>query len=334
MKQKVQVANLNSWGAPCRPGGEKPLNMVPVNCCVCGVDNADPVAVGEDFEYRTSPDTFLAMQCRQCGLVYLNPRPAMDELSRIYPPDYHAYDFSEEQFGFVYKVRRKLEANRLLACCKGLGEDARIIDVGCGDGFHLGLLREFGRPGWTLEGVDPSDLAVIAGKRAGLKIHRGTVQELDLPKNSYDLALMIATIEHVDNPSQVLEEVRSLLRPGGRVVIVTDNTNTLDFHLFKKRTWGGYHFPRHWNLFNPKNIRRLAHRVDMEVETLTTIVSPVNWVYSIRNTLVDWNAPRWLVELFSLKSTLALGVFTIFDMVNQVLGHGALMRIILKKPLQ
>jgi SAM-dependent methyltransferase len=279
------------FGAAHREGGEAPLSVEAVPCCICAVDDAEPVAVGEDFEYRTSPDSFIAVRCRQCGLVYLNLRPRAEELSRIYPPDYHAFEFSEEQFGFVYKVRRRLEARRLLQLCQGLGSDARVLDIGCGDGFHLGLLKEFGEPGWELEGVDPSSHAVQMGARKGLKIHPGTVQELDRPAASYDLALMIATIEHVDDPPGVLSAVRALLKPGGRVVIVTDNTDTFDFKLFKGRHWGGYHFPRHWNLFNPGTIRALARKAGVEVDSLTTIVSPVNWVYSIRNTLVNWGAP-------------------------------------------
>lgn len=319
------------YGASCRPGA-KPLLFTHVNCCVCEVDDAEPLAVGEDFEYRTSPDTFMAMQCRGCGLVYLNPRPALSELDTIYPHDYHAFEFSAERYGFVYQVRRRLEAKRLLSACKGLGKTARIIDVGCGDGFHLRLLRDFGKSSWQLEGVEPSDLAVQAGLNEGLTIHKGTVQDLDLPAESYDLAFMIATVEHVDHPAEVLAAVRSLLKPGGRLVIVTDNTSTLDFKLFKHRHWGGYHFPRHWNLFNPYNLRLLAQKVDFQVETLNTIVSPVNWVYSIRNTLVDWGAPRWLINQFSLQSTLSLGVFTLFDMVHQWTGHGALMRATLRRP--
>ena len=61
------------------------LRLVPAVCALCGVDDADPVGVGQDFEYRTSPDHFLAVRCRRCGLVFLNPRPADEEAGRIYP---------------------------------------------------------------------------------------------------------------------------------------------------------------------------------------------------------------------------------------------------------
>jgi SAM-dependent methyltransferase len=319
-------------GASCRPEGRAPLDLVPVRCCICETNHEAPLAIGEDFEYRTSPDTFLAVRCADCGLVYLNPRPAVSELDRIYPPDYHAYQFSEASFGFVYKVRRQLEAKRLLACCKGLGADARILDVGAGDGFHLGLLQEFGHRRWQLEGVEPSARAVAAGRHKGLNIYQGTVEQLDLPLASYDIAFMIATIEHVADPVGVMLAVRALLKPGGKLIIVTDNTDTLDFRMFSDRHWGGYHFPRHWNLFNPSTMRTLAAKTGLEVAQLTTIVSPVNWVYSIRNSLVERGAPKWLYEQFSLNSTLSLGIFTLFDMIHQFFGHGALMRATLRRP--
>lgn len=328
---KLTQKRFSPLGAKCREGFSKPLSLNHVRCCVCETSMEQPLAVGEDFEYRTSPDTFMAVQCKSCGLVYLNPRPALADLDQIYPPDYHAYEFSQESFGFVYQVRQRLEAKRLLAYCKGLRPRAKIIDVGAGDGFHLELLQKFGDRSWSLEGIEPSARAVTAARAKGLAIHQGTVQDVDLLPGSYDLALMIATIEHVDNPTEVLLAVKSLLKPGGRVVIITDNTDTLDFQLTKSRHWGGYHFPRHWNLFNRKTICALAHKTDMEVVEIGTIVSPVNWVYSIRNTLVDWGAPRWLYERFSLSSTVSLGIFTLFDMLNQAFGRGALLRVVLRR---
>ncbi len=312
--------------------GAASLRLANTPCCLCGVEDAAPVAVGEDFEYRTSGDSFLAMRCRSCGLVYLNPRPATSELDRIYPASYHAFQFSQENFGFVHRVRSRLEARRLLSYCNHLGDVARILDVGCGDGFHLALLKEYGRQGWKLEGVDTSDRAVEAARDAGLNVHMGTVESASLPAESYDLVLLIATIEHVADPPAVMRAAARLLRPGGRVVIVTDNTATLDFRLFGGRHWGGYHFPRHWNLFDKRSLRMLAEQAGLEVLQLATALSPVNWVYSIRNRLVDRHAPRWLVDRFSLKSPLSLAAFTLLDGAFKALGRGALLKLTAVKP--
>ncbi|NJO56805.1 MAG: class I SAM-dependent methyltransferase [Rhodospirillales bacterium] len=254
------------------------------------------------------------------------------EFSRIYPDSYHAFSFSEESFGFVYKVRRKLEAKRLLKICKDLPEDARIIDVGCGDGFHLGLLREFGPASWQLEGVDLDNRAAAMAERHGLTVHVGTVEALPLEPGAYDFALMIQTIEHVASPPAVVSAVRKILKPGGRLLIVTDNTDSLDFTLFKSRHWGGYHFPRHFNLFNRNALTRLATKCGFQTERIRTIVSPVNWTYSVRNMLDDNGAPHWLVNWFSLKSPISLAFFTLFDMCHQLFGRGALMQAVLRRP--
>jgi ubiquinone/menaquinone biosynthesis C-methylase UbiE len=313
-------------------GTKKKLELIHVQCCVCESDDAVPVGVGEDFEYRTSADTFVAMRCERCGLVYLNPRPTAAEFETIYPPTYHAFDFSEKDFGLVYKIRSRLEAKRLLNWCKNLPREAKILDVGCGDGFHLNLLQKYGQKSWTLEGVDIDRRAAERAEKSGLKVYAGSVEKLALPENNYDLAFMIQTVEHVEKPDEVLSAVRRILKPGGRLVVVTDNTDSIDFKLFKNSYWGGYHFPRHWNLFNRKSLAKLAEKCGFEVDDLTTQVSPVNWVYSIHNALVDRRAPQFLINQFTLKSAVSLSAFTSLDILLQKMGRGALLRAILRKP--
>jgi len=310
----------------------KPLKFTRVKCCVCDSDDANPIGVGKDFEYRTSPDTFVAMRCDSCELVYLNPRPDVSEFETIYPPTYHAFDFSEKDFGIVYKIRSQIEAKRLLSWCADLPDGARILDVGCGDGFHLNLLKNYGKKSWRLEGVDFDKRAVEMAEKSGLIVHEGSIETLDLPANAFDLAFMIQTIEHLEKPPEILAAIRNILKPGGKLVIVTDNTDSLDFKLFKNGYWGGYHFPRHWNLFNRNSLAELAGKAGFEIADLTTQVSPVNWVYSIHNALIDWEKPRWLVNQFTLKSTVSLSVFTMLDVVLQKFGRGALLRAILQKP--
>lgn len=310
----------------------KRLKLTHVACSVCGADDNEPVGVGEDYEYRTSRDIFLAVRCAVCDLIYLNPRPHVSEFETIYPSNYHAFDFSAKDYGLIHKVRSRLEAKRLLSWCADLPRDARVLDVGCGDGFHLKLLKEYGAKTWTLEGVDVDRRAAQMAEKSGLKVHLGTVEKLDLPENSYDLAIMIQTVEHTEKPFEILAAVRRVLKPNGKLVIVTDNTDSLDFKFFKGAYWGGYHFPRHWSLFNRKSLAHLARRAGFEIFDLKTQVSPVNWVYSIHNTLVDRRAPRFLIDRFTLKSTASLSAFTALDIALQKFNRGALLRAILQKP--
>jgi 2-polyprenyl-3-methyl-5-hydroxy-6-metoxy-1,4-benzoquinol methylase len=325
-----QTSNAEAPGSPMptSPSHRRELKLVPAICCLCGIEDAEPVGVGHDFEYDTSDDTLLAVRCKQCGLIYLNPRPADAELHRIYPDNYHAFAFQESNFGLIYRIRRQLEARRLLRWCRDLPTNARILDVGCGDGFHLALLREFGKTGWMVEGVDTDHRAVAAAAARGLTVHHGRVEAMQLPAGSYHLVLLIMTLEHLADPAAVLRSIAPLLAPGGRVGIITDNTGSPDFAIFGGRHWGGYHFPRHLTLFNRNTLTLLAQRANLTVEQIGTAVSPVNWTYSLRNFIQDWGGKRWrwLSDRLSLHSPVALAIFTLLDWPLAQLGRGAILR--------
>ena len=308
------------------------LTLEPVACCLCGQPDGRAVGVGADFEYHTSAATFLAVRCPRCALVYLDPRPSMADLGVIYPDDYHAFAFDEARFGIVHRIRSRLEARRLLRVGRGLPGDASVLDVGCGDGFHLDLLRRYGPDGWRVRGVDTDQRAASAAQRRGLDVHCGAIEDAPIEPGSIDLALCIQTVEHVADPVMLLSAIARVLRPGGRLYLITDNTDSPDFAIAKGRHWGGYHFPRHWNLFNKASMRTLAARAGLEVESLGTMTSPVNWTYSVRNLLVDWGAPPWLYQRFSLESAPALAVFTAVDTAFTAVGRGALLRVVLRRP--
>jgi SAM-dependent methyltransferase len=308
------------------------MKLEPALCALCDLDDCEPIAVGSDFEYETTDEEFLAVQCRRCGLVYLNPRPDKESLGIAYPDTYHAFHFDASKFGFVYRVRQRLEAKRLLHWCKGLRDDAKILDIGCGDGFHIDLLKRFGKPGWTVEGVDADSRAATGAERRGLTIHCGLVEELPLEENTYDLIMMIMTIEHLSTPSLTVHRAAELLRPGGRLVIVTDNTGSPDFRFFRNRHWGGYHFPRHLYLFHAKNLSGLCAKAGLSPRSVKTAMSPVNWTYSMRNWIQDWRGPKWLRNCFSLSSPLALGVFTMLDLPLTWIGYGAILHGVFEKP--
>ncbi len=308
------------------------LQFEATRCCICKVDDAEPVGVGEDFEYRTSKDTFLAVRCRRCDLLFLNPRPASSEFERIYPDNYHAFAFDAKKFGLVHRVRQRLEARRLINFAKGMPEKIRVIDIGCGDGFHLELLASKGPKSWSLEGVDTDQRAVMAAREKGLKVHQGKIEELGLPSESFDLAFMIMTIEHLYEPTKTLAAVLDILKPGGRLVIVTDNVASPDFAFFKARHWGGYHFPRHAVLFDSKTLARTLESCGFEKKSVRTAMSPVNWVYLVRNWIDDWGGPRWLVRQFSLESPIALAAGTVWDSLWTAINRGAILHGIFVKP--
>lgn len=90
----------------------------------------------------------------------------------------------------------------------------RILDVGCGTGAMLELLREFGKA----EGLDSSENAINhCRQRLGLDIelHEGDIPGKLPPGRSYDVVTAFDVIEHIADPLAALRQVRQLLTPSG-----------------------------------------------------------------------------------------------------------------------
>ncbi|HUP43820.1 MAG TPA: class I SAM-dependent methyltransferase [Thermoanaerobaculia bacterium] len=95
-----------------------------------------------------------------------------------------------------------------------------VLEIGCGRGGTAEVLE--GRLGCRVTGVE---LNPVAAAEAGRRIHRvvhGDVEALDLG-GSFDLVLALEVIEHLVEPDRFLLRMRSLTRPGGRILLSTPN---------------------------------------------------------------------------------------------------------------
>jgi SAM-dependent methyltransferase len=205
-----------------------------VPCVLCGAQDGDVEATGWDFEYRTVPDEFRFLRCRACGHLYLSPRPSGDDLGVIYPADY--YSFSSGDSGLVARLRRRWEGGKVGLYRSLVGEGPRrILDVGCGDGRFLGLLRDFGSPAWQLVGVDFDPEVVARCAAQGFEAHTSRMEEFREGEGSYDAVVMLQLIEHVEDPVEICRRVFALLSPGGHFIVETPNVAGLDYRGFRGR---------------------------------------------------------------------------------------------------
>jgi SAM-dependent methyltransferase len=91
---------------------------------------------------------------------------------------------------------------------------ARILDVGCGDGQLLDKLAPWG----AAEGLE-TDRATLTRDSARRKIHVGPFDETFGAPGSFDLVLFLDVLEHLPEPVAALQRARTLLAPGGRIVL-------------------------------------------------------------------------------------------------------------------
>lgn len=236
-------------------------------CDLCG--RSDPETIYAGSQWRRSLPPVILVRCRNCGLMYLSPRPTVQEISAYYPTDYAAFRPAIEDEGFAlmrFMRRRKLKQRRRLVEHFGQRPAGRILDVGCATGLFL---HEMALTGWQTQGVELTEPAAeYARTRFGLNVFTGLLADLPAEKGSFDVVTFWDVLEHVFSPSAELECVARLLTPGGLVAINIPNWHSLDRWLFGP-FWAGLDPPRHLYDFTKTTLTTLLTRAGFQ---------PVAWV--------------------------------------------------------
>jgi 2-polyprenyl-3-methyl-5-hydroxy-6-metoxy-1,4-benzoquinol methylase len=142
-----------------------------------------------------------------------------------------------------------------------------LLDVGCGRG-DLGSW--FRARGWSVTGVEPSPEACTVARRRGMEVRTGTLAEVALDPDSYDVVVFRQSLEHVADPLADLRIALSALRGGGVAIISVPN-----FGCWQRRRFGGAWFhldlPRHRFHFDAGALRATLARAGFsDVETSTS----------------------------------------------------------------
>lgn len=268
-------------------------------CVLCG-NSGDSLYMNLQDVLFGVPGVWSIVKCVKCGHVWLNPAPTRHSLPHVYSNYYtHVGDGSiNSKFA---SLKNSLRAT-ILSDCYGYGEHVdktslsflgkllstvpmakefigmsvmgleaslrgKLLEIGSGSGKFLAEMRNLG---WKVVGVEPdSQAACIAREKYGLDIHVGALEEVALPSNSFDVISMNHVLEHIQNPILLFKECNRILKPGGRLVVVTPNISSCG-HMWFKRHWRGLEPPRHLNLFSLSSVKTCAEKSGFKVEVLRT----------------------------------------------------------------
>lgn len=123
--------------------------------------------------------------------------------------------------------RRDRKFERLAALLRAELPCARLLDAGCGDGRYFGTLAS--APPGHVVATDISErilaTAAATARRDGLGVElvRANMERLPFPDGDFDVVFSSQVIEHLLDPAAGARELARVLRPGGRLVLSTDN---------------------------------------------------------------------------------------------------------------
>ena len=234
-------------------------------CPGCRSADVKTLCRGEDILCHATERLFLVVECKECRMVRLYPRPDPQELRRYYPPQEPA-DARAAAPGFWKQLlRRFLFLDHARFVRRALDEvpgNGPVLDVNCGIGLFL---RELNLPQHRLVGLDFSaDSAAIAWARNAVPAVCGALRSAPFPAGAFSLITMFQVLEHLYDPSVYIEAAAQLLCPEGRLIVQVPNASSWQFLLLGER-WSGLDIPRHLLLFKEEDLGNLLEFCGFEI---------------------------------------------------------------------
>ena len=224
--------------------------METVNCNCCGSSNFRKVYEKPDDKYFPE-EWFTVVECLECGLGFVNPRPTIQEIGRYYPSAFFC-DFEEKDHS-----QRYAEEARYLADIEYQKKTPRLLDLGCANGDFPRYMRS---RGWDVTGLE---IAESSKSIEDFPVYRELFPCAPVPAHSFDAITAWAVIEHVHDPMAYFKKAAEVLKPGGHFVFLVTNFESLaSRHLFCED------IPRHLYFFTPSTIRRYLEQVGMKLERI------------------------------------------------------------------
>jgi len=271
-------------------------------CPVCGGQKATASRTAFDDRYG-QPDLFTLVRCDQCGHCMTSPRLGESDLGTLYGTYYPRKHVNVED------LRR--EARRAVTRLAPLrrwwmGTDNQgqysvrpgelMLDIGCGSGLSL---LEAQAMGAQVRGVEADPNVRRIADELGLQVHIGSLLDEPFASERFDLVVLNQVIEHVPDPDQTLERLRTRLRPGGRVVLVFPNVRSFWCRLSGAR-WINWHVPYHLHHFSRGDFTQMAARCGYRIRTVRTITPNLWTVLQFRANRLDVPrgspSPMWAVS--------------------------------------
>ncbi len=253
-----------------------------VTCPIC--QGETELILGGLYDDRYGyPDLFDLYRCKSCGHRHIPTAFTPEDLGRLYTRYYPRGNFDIESF------RAEEEKHGFSAWFAGEGASAfrhvprnvRVLDIGCGIGATLAYHRNRDCEAFGMEA--DGNVQAIA-KRHGLNIQQGIFDGSQFESNSFDYVTLDQVAEHVTDPLALMRGVARVLKPGGKVVITTPNSDSFGARFFGRR-WLNWHTPYHIQFYTRRSLKRVAEAAGLKLVSART------------TTASEWQYYQWLHSL-------------------------------------
>jgi 2-polyprenyl-3-methyl-5-hydroxy-6-metoxy-1,4-benzoquinol methylase len=233
------------------------------SCPVCSSIAVHKALTATD--HLVSGKAFDIWQCEQCTLRFTQNVPDAISIGSYYRSDNYI-SHSETNKGIINRLYHFVRAltladkHRLILSVTQL-KGGTLLDIGAGTGAFINHMQS---RGWQTTGLEPDE-----GARKNAK----ALYKIDLlpsgaflgfPPASFDVVTMWHVLEHVHHLHEYIEQLKNIIKPGGKILIAVPNYECYDAS-FYKNFWAAYDVPRHLYHFSPEAMFHLLDKHELKL---------------------------------------------------------------------
>jgi SAM-dependent methyltransferase len=291
------------------------------SCALCGANETELLFVGRDRLHDVAGE-FSVVQCNNCSLVYLNPRPTWTEMEGYYPTDYAPY--TQVATSPLQRLIRSGGLRRKQRLVQKQKSSGALLDVGCGAGDFIRFMAEHGA--WRVSGIEPSAQAARRAEQiSGAEVFCGRLEDARFAPHAFDVITMWHVMEHLYNPRDALDVLWRWLKPDGKLIVAVPVLDSIDARLFGPY-WSGYDVPRHLFTYSKATLSEMLTTSGFADVRFDSFIGGYD---AFRISLHFWSAERLesprlrrIIRAVSQSLVLRLLMVPYFTVVNK-LGCGS-----------
>ncbi len=230
-----------------------------VACAICS-DNQSRLKL-----FDKGPMT--VYRCR-CGFVYNGRQAKKEALDQFYKESEALTKWANHKETWA-SLKKQSEKFKLAVKLLEADKVSSVLDIGCGNGYFLSMFREI----VTTVGTEVNEAAAQIARKKGIHVHEWNIDEMfpRLKKSNltYDVVSLWGVLEHYLNPEDLIQNIKRILNPNGKIVICVPNVDSLVVKVLWEKCFT--FCPQHLWYFNKRSLEKLLLINGFKVKHFYTI---------------------------------------------------------------
>ncbi len=239
------------------------------------------VVCGQQLTEKIHILGFILLQCAKCST--LNTK-----IIDFTPSEVNRQIYNESYISNYLGKSDELSA-RFIKTIKFIDNNVKggkLLDVGCGVGLFLQVLKKHSRHKWELYGIDTNEKLIEFAKRKseGILFFNSDLKKLKLNQVKFDCITCFDVLEHDVGINISLDIIQNLLKKDGLLIVQSPNYRSLMQWLTKKY-WDWWNLPDHIYHFTAESLSKLLIKHSFHLIQIETWEPRIDFVNNIRGTI-------------------------------------------------